>query len=526
MQEQAKHVATQANTRPAAHELKPAGMASSLTLLLMAALLFASTLFTAFAAHAQGGGALGNVGARCQQIRQQVESQDQDKAYIVEYIVTCTKTVVEEVAQEFINGFYPLVETGITAALTLAVTLFGVLMLTGMLEKSSRDGFVALFKLACVLFFVQPDIVMRIFEMGMDAMDGLTDLVFQFGKGSGGSGKCYDDDTLWDRLDCMLDVLIGTVKEGGSGALSAAAGGSDLTGQARGMIPSSMFYLASTGIGGLIGLIGLYVIITVLMAAIKSIHTYLAAIIALAFILTFAPLFIPMIMFKVTRTYFDKWQRIATSFVLQPVILFAFLSLMLIALEDMLIENDGSYIKMTCGEEATQRDKHCAQVLEENGALREAGLDKNTGLRWSNYSLDHASGMQYETREGGFLGNRQMFSAAGNSGKPQGGLASFGIPLAEVDMDKAASLSGSGDGTTHQERAALSAITLALTAFVFTSMLNYIPTMATELSGGLYEVPNLYSKVGQHLPGKQALNRMGSEVSQQVKQTIGLVNRR
>lgn len=486
---------------------------------LMSGLVLVSSVAPAFA---QDGGAYANVKSTCQQIRQQVESSDKDGAWLTEYIVTCTKTVVLDAFRKFIYEFYTIMHEIIMAAMTLAVTLFGVLLITGMIEKSARDSFVGLFKFGCVLFFVRPDTVDQIFNMGMDSMDGLTDIVFQFGKGSGGSGRCFDNDTMWDRIDCMLDLLIGIVKSGGGAGGGAGAG--ELQGISRGTMHFLMSNIAGSGIGALVGMLGFYTAYTILMAAIKSIHTYLAAIIALAFVLMLAPMFVPMIMFKASRTYFDKWQRIATSFVLQPVILFGFLSLMLIALEDMLVgqDNKGSFYQVACGQQCLQKGGFISQVLTQNGGIETGGkyTGESSRVNLANGSKDSG------TMVGGAFGNYIKSSAAAKPGGAGGALFGAGERFDKVDYKKEAQLSGAGDETKQQEKLALSAIALALTAFVFISMLNYIPNLATDLSGGLYEVPNLFKTMGENLPGgdqmKGVLSQLGDRVSRNFSGTTGI----
>lgn len=457
-----------------------------------------------------GGGAYGNVQSTCQMIRQQVESSDLDGAWLTEYIVTCTKTVVLQAFREFLYQFYTIVHVIITAALTLAVVLFGVMLMTGVIEKSARDSFVGLFKFACVLFFVRPDTVDQIFNMGMDAMDGLTDIVFQFGKGSGSSGRCFDNATIWDRVDCMLDVLIGIVKGGGAGG-----GASDVQGISRGTMHFWMSSIAGSGIGALVGVLGFYTAYQVLMATIKSIHTYLAAIIALAFVLMLAPMFVPMIMFKASRTYFDKWQRIATSFVLQPVILFAFLSLMMIALEDMLIgqNNPGSYYKVACGTQCLQRDGFISKVLTEGGGIQTGGNFAGDSSRFNLANTAKTSGLR--TGSAGSVPYLRGPDPKGGRGGASA-MVRTGDRFDKIDYTKEASLSGAGDETKQQEKQALVAVALALTAFVFISMLNYIPNLATDLAGGLYEVPNLFKEMGSQLPGGEQMSNALKGVSSRV----------
>lgn len=427
---------------------------------------------------------------KCAVIKAKVILLDLDKAYLVEYIVKCTTAVVKEVFGEFLQGFYNAVFRAGQAVLTLAVTIFGVMLATGAVEKASRDGFVVLFKLGCVLYFVQPHIVTWIFNSGLDAMEELTNAVYQFGNW-GQSGRCFDVFTLWDRLDCTLDVLIGTVKDTENGA--------QLQGVSRGMLHFFASNMASTSLGAIIGMLGFYVTYEVVLAVIKSLHTYLAAIIALAFILMFAPLFVPMIMFKVTRSFFDKWMRIAISFILQPVILFGFLSMMMIAMETMMLTGPGSLLK-TIDPSLDQKNKFVSEALENQGAFGSKMFERM-------FDTGNTAERNIQLEDTGATGMRGVDKSVKNADDVDAAVAGMGSMNTRWDKVQYAKLKNCGSAEECQKRIAMVMVTMALTAFVFVSMLNYIPNLATDLSGGIYEVPSLYKELGSKIPGAEMLGK-------------------
>lgn len=59
----------------------------------------------------------------------------------------------------------------------------------------------------------------------------------------------------------------------------------------------------------------------------RIIQIYIVASVALAFLILIAPLAIPMVLFKYTRFIFEKWYKQLLSYMIQPVIMFAFLAL-------------------------------------------------------------------------------------------------------------------------------------------------------------------------------------------------------
>ena len=62
------------------------------------------------------------------------------------------------------------------------------------------------------------------------------------------------------------------------------------------------------------------------LAMIRGIIMYLFVVVALAFLVTLAPLFITFMLFQITRGMFDAWIKMIVNFSLQPIILFASLA--------------------------------------------------------------------------------------------------------------------------------------------------------------------------------------------------------
>ncbi|MFV9838585.1 MAG: type IV secretion system protein [Aaplasma endosymbiont of Hyalomma asiaticum] len=62
------------------------------------------------------------------------------------------------------------------------------------------------------------------------------------------------------------------------------------------------------------------------LAMIRGIIMYLFVVVALAFLVTLAPLFITFMLFQITRSLFDAWIKMIVNFSLQPIILFASLA--------------------------------------------------------------------------------------------------------------------------------------------------------------------------------------------------------
>jgi len=348
-------------------------------------------------------------------------------------------------------------------------------------------------------------------------LDSLPDTVFTYGKGgSGAGGRCetQNGDTIWDRVDCMADVLIGIKPADGTNKTQVSP---NRNGISRGLIHFFMANMSSSGMGAIIGLLGLYTIYCFIFAAIKSIHTYLAAILGLAFLLTLIPMFVPFFLFKVTRNYFDKWYRIALSFVLQPVILFGFLSLMMVAFDTVLVSGNNSVLRMLIGNEANTTVP--SEALDRVGAFKTQRFGE-TGI-----AIAHANQLASnfsETLQGAGMGTKvtPLGTDLRQNGMIPGVIMTY-KPMEGVSYEQLAQKMDDANNSEEAKQVLTSAaIVLALTCFVFISVLNYSPTMATDLAGGVFEVPNLYETVGEKFLGADQAEGIAYNFSKKARGTI------
>lgn len=83
-----------------------------------------------------------------------------------------------------------------------------------------------------------------------------------------------------------------------------------------------------TGVMGLVT--SIFIIISLFMymfAIIKAVLIYLMSLVMIAMLIVIAPVMIPMMLFKVTNQYFTTWWQMLLSFTLQPVAVFASISI-------------------------------------------------------------------------------------------------------------------------------------------------------------------------------------------------------
>jgi len=125
------------------------------------------------------------------------------------------------------------------------------------------------------------------------------------------AGKDYDK--LWDMVDCKISKYLGI------GALSSAPA-------APMSLLIVMTSLLSSAYGILIMAFGMTFIVFIVMFIIRVVHIYIMAFISLVMLVFISPIIIPMILFKFTESIFERWLREFIAMLIQPVILFAFLS--------------------------------------------------------------------------------------------------------------------------------------------------------------------------------------------------------
>lgn len=93
-----------------------------------------------------------------------------------------------------------------------------------------------------------------------------------------------------------------------------------------GLVTASLF---SGAVGVAVFIAGYIAIMSMIKCISRIIFIYLAAVVVVGFMVAISPLFIPMILFNVTDTYFRQWLNITLAAIIQPMLLFAVCSMFL-----------------------------------------------------------------------------------------------------------------------------------------------------------------------------------------------------
>jgi type IV secretion system protein VirB6 len=152
------------------------------------------------------------------------------------------------------------------------------------------------------------------------------------------SPKCYKKGyeylALWDSLDCRITYYLGM------GAMdSTIDNGVDniftnlLTNILRSSI--SIIFPLFTGFQLLLAFLMLAFVITLISITVYVVQLYLTSMLMIALVTFIAPIFVPLALFNQTKEMFKAWLKQLIGFALQPVIVTAFIGLMLVMFDQV-----------------------------------------------------------------------------------------------------------------------------------------------------------------------------------------------
>ncbi len=248
----------------------------------------------------------------------------------------------------------------VMALLTLYVMFIGFkILLAGEAIPKTGELVMYVLKLVLVIYF---SVGINI-NGGSTRFDGMTTLVFPLLMGAASeisvwvmnatpSGLCkflpseYPADlgylSLWDALDCKVIHYIGI------DAIMTAFQGQNSGDPLGYSIPPYVFLLIPALYFKQINLVILalsYPLVVMSLAA-YLVNSFAVCMIAITILGILAPLYVPMALFQQTKGYFEGWYTLMISFVLQPVVVIGFMTLMF-ALYDMGFYGTCKYIPMT-----------------------------------------------------------------------------------------------------------------------------------------------------------------------------------
>lgn len=198
---------------------------------------------------------------------------------------------------------------------TLAIMFTGIAIMTGASNISARV-IITLLRIGIIYYILSNITVYAGYILGI--FDELLAFVTPPGF------------TPWTQIDAFIGKLLGfntytdclTV----AGSTTCAT---KLTGHENGIIGFIVGSIFSKNMGVMVAITGAIAVAGLLVFIIQSLYLYISSFVAIAFLLAISPILIPFLLFPYTERLFTQWLSLLLSSILTPVLMFAFLSMLL-----------------------------------------------------------------------------------------------------------------------------------------------------------------------------------------------------
>lgn len=470
-------------------------------------------------------------------------------------IVTCIRESVTHVTGLYFKQFYPLVQRIVAGFLTLGVAIYGTLAAFGMIEKVGRDTMVLVIKIAFITYFVTNspviyDYVTRFMDAAGETVIAQTPNTTPVSGSGGGSqraqclqtmkansaGKAYSG--AWLSMDCMIDSVVGIKVPTDNSGITLTAGSGEKwynqnlkgRGMARGLLFVFFSSLQTSVLGALIAIIGFVFLYSLVFLIIKALFVFISGYLGVAFLVIFSPIFIPLVLFRTTKQYFDKWVKLLISFMLQPVLIMVFIMFAITAIDLAMFSGNYSVMYRIAGDASRAKGFNLNDYLTKNEAIREsaktvaqvkAGTDK-AGISDPNKGGVVTDNVNSDCTEA-LMRNDPELKAICEQVQP------IQLWRNEIDWKKLAEIrtpkvTVTGDVRPEQQisREVLAAVIFAgIVVFVMNGLLKLVPVMTNDLLGESFQSPNLYHGVTRRSGVGRAMSGIASSMSGSLRGMFG-----
>lgn len=405
------------------------------------------------------------------------------------------------------------------AAFTIAVIVLGFKVTTGYGSTITRDGVILAIKIAGILMFC--DQFNHLYPVLLNCMESMLNIMAHPAISAlvqGGVwnkapafnctfGTFQDSERdimeVWNVLDCYINLLIGGIFSN--------------VNLASGIVGIILAAMVSSTMGMFIAFAGLYVLATGFMTIARLVYIFLSAYLAFSFMVLISAIFIPMILFKTTKGYFDRWLQLTISFLIQPIFVMGYLIMFLVAINTTIFYGKHSLYYAIAGEASMNAPANSAgfeigKWVYENGGYADQLLATDqprvskAPKDGVNDSLDPT--YQQDTAVQDMQGKRAVNATPIDDlmGGGEKALHYFqaGLPFPAIDWDRLAekanmdayldlalepsdpsSVSSAIDQfhLMYKIGVFLSFITVAIVMYIFYSLLEYMPYIGTSSLG-------------------------------------------
>ncbi|MFZ4125902.1 MAG: type IV secretion system protein [Rickettsiales bacterium] len=415
-------------------------------------------------------------------------NQPLTKNNIFSFLVCHVETISSQVFGNMYCGVIVELIPAVQAVLTLAVVTFGVAFTIGVVPATGREAIVFLLKLAFVLAFATQAEYMigygyNFFVGGLRegtviAMSGLVN------KADGTPIDSTGD--VYEFLDKMMGQMVGFA------TASSGEEWHDNNNPCKNAL-FAMVAIMAIAFPPLFLLSGLF-FMKLIMFMLRAVFGYMFSIVGIAFLMTLAPIFLSMSLFKQTRKWFDKYLGYLASFTLQMVIIFTFIAFIFSVKPFSLIDNLASLVVKN--EQVIETDTFrwpwqyctlCDFEIVTGGTLQPDGsVAAGTGtVRAGGHSNPATDKFRCKAQS-------QTFTVQGRE--------PVTTPYTILNAANPGALE---DGSKNKimEMAGTTLLGLVILIYVIDQIMHYVPSiawrLASSLSGGVY-APQVISGAGFH----------------------------
>lgn len=243
------------------------------------------------------------------------------------FLDTSTECTSKGARNNLFISFRDMMRRAIAAALTLYVIFFGMKIALGQEIPSKGEIFLFIIKMVLVIYFSVGDGVRKeLYPAFVSASHSFGNMLFTATSSQGLCEYKTEDYTkgfsylaLWDTLDCRIGFYLGLNDPNQAITLTSVFSPAIFTL----VLPLLAMFQILPAVFALV--FGIFI----LSISIFVIEVFLISLIGLTVVAYLGPLFVPMALFRATKGYFDAWIKAFFQFTIQPIILFAFLSLII-----------------------------------------------------------------------------------------------------------------------------------------------------------------------------------------------------
>ena len=288
---------------------------------------------------------------------------------VISRSVKCFENMFMGIVEKKLIGMTDFLREAVFACLVLYVIFYGIKISTGIINEQRARGefFIHALKIAFVSWMIMNYGILEMWYLTLDIYNGLLALVMVPTDLGACKNSMKSVPGLWESMDCIFSNFIGwnSGKAGWNGVPLVF-----------GMFTSA---LNSGAGGGFIAMLVMMSIFSILMAMVRVAFIYILSMMTLILVFMISPIIIPLMLFPQTKEMFNGWWKVIISMVMQPVILFAYLSFML-----------GIFVEIIDGKDGLKEIYAQTQPHHEVGAVTNRGTD--TGITSVFTMFDNSSG--------------------------------------------------------------------------------------------------------------------------------------